>query len=131
MHVAGEAQLRQVVDEGRPEHALPAQPLQFGRGETQAFQVVQGLLQAGGDVEVAAGRQLAGEELEHRRVEHAVLEIALQHGQLVQVGEQDPGRGKAWWLVGHGASSPLGSFLNAARTPAGGFDHYQTEAPGA
>jgi len=46
------------------------------------------LLQARGDQEVARLRQLAHEELEHRHPAHALVMIGLEHGELVEVGEQ-------------------------------------------
>ena len=54
----------------------------------QGLEVVEDLLQARGEQEGALVGQLAHEELEHRRLRHALAVVGLQHGQLVEVGQQ-------------------------------------------
>ena len=83
VHVPGEAQIGEPVDEGGGEAGLPAEPLEFGGFETQAFEVVEGVRQPRGQQEVAIRGETADEELEHGRLVHAVLPVRLEHGELV------------------------------------------------
>jgi len=101
MHVAGESQRGQVVEKGRLEYPLGGQPGQLRGAEAQLLEVVERLLQPRGQIEVATGRQLSSEELEHRGLGHAALEVPLQHGQLVEVGKQHAGGGESRGLGGH------------------------------
>ena len=64
------------------------EPAQFVGMETQVLQIIQNLLQAGGEQEIAVFGQSAHEKLEHRGVVHVFVEVRLQHRQLVQVGQQ-------------------------------------------
>lgn len=81
-------QAGQRIDEVLAEAAAAGQPVELRVGEAQALEVVEHLLEAGRDEEVAALRHLAHEELEHRGPVHAAVEIGLQHGELVEIGEQ-------------------------------------------
>src|SRR6185369_6924034 len=55
------------------------------------FEIVEHLLEAAGEQEIALFRQFAHEELENRRLVHALVEVGLQHGELVEIGEQHRG----------------------------------------
>src|SRR2546430_1002129 len=63
-------------------------PLPLPPREAQNLPKSQPLPQAGRPQEPATRRQLAHEELEDRRVLHALLEIPLQHGELVEIGQE-------------------------------------------
>src|SRR5207247_11059611 len=65
-----------------------ADPVQIPRRQAQILQIAQRLLEAGRHQEPATRRQLAYEELEDRRVLHALLKISLQHGELVEIGQE-------------------------------------------
>ncbi len=54
----------------------------------ELLKVAKYLLESGGEEKVAPARQCAHEELEHRALVHALVEIGLQHGELVQIGQQ-------------------------------------------
>ena len=84
--LAGEAQLAKIGEERLVEQAERAQIGQILLGKVQAVDVVDHALQPGGDGigDVALG---AEEHVEHALVaRHAVLEIAVHHGELVQIG---------------------------------------------
>jgi hypothetical protein len=66
LHVAGEAQLRQMIEEARSEASAPPEPVELLGREAQAFEKIERLLEPGSDEEPALGRKLAHEELEHR-----------------------------------------------------------------
>lgn len=117
--VAAEAEVAQRLQEGRAEAPAVRQPTQFIRGEAQALEIVEGLFDARDEQEVARLGQAAHEQLEHRPVLHALVEVGLQHRQLVQVGEQG--------LVVHGtrrsswssvvSRAPAASMSATARAP--------------
>jgi hypothetical protein len=65
-----------------------SQPRDIVGGETQVFQVIQGLLQSRRDQKSAARRQGAAEQFEHGRAGIAMIQIGLDHIELVEVGEQ-------------------------------------------
>src|SRR5437879_1399768 len=86
--LAREAELFQVFHQRRAEATALGDPVQLPRREAQILQIAQGLLEAGHHQKPATRRQLAHEELEDRRVLHALLDIPLQHGELVEIGQK-------------------------------------------
>ena len=68
--------------------AAAADPVELFRAEGEPLGEVERLLEPRGNEEVASRRQLAHEQLEDGRLRHFALVIRLQHGELVQVGEQ-------------------------------------------
>ncbi len=92
VHVAGETQVLQTIQEFVCEEPTAPGPVDIRCGEMQGLQVLQHLLQAGCQQESPPGGQLAGKELEGRGIGHAVHGVPLQHGELVEVGEQRAGR---------------------------------------
>ena len=68
--------------------AMGAQPRELVLGHAELFEVVEHLLQSGGDQKIAPRRQRAHEEFEHCGVGHALVEIGLQHRKLIQIGQQ-------------------------------------------
>jgi hypothetical protein len=91
VHVAGEAPAGEPCREPRAEDLRALDPIELLGAEAQRLQQLERLLQARGDEELPAGRKLAHEQLEHRRFRHLLLVVRLQHGELVQVGEQRAG----------------------------------------
>ena len=71
------------------EETQAAQIVDLFREKTQVLQTVQGGFQTGED-RVAALKGIGAEkEIEHRRFfGHPLFEVAGQHGQFVQIGEQ-------------------------------------------
>ena len=86
--VPGEAQLRQVLENAVVETRALPQPIEFVAGEMQVFQEFERLLESRRHQEIAHARKLAHVELERGGLRHAAVEIRLQHGELIEVGEQ-------------------------------------------
>ena len=92
--------------------ALPGRTVTIAAQEAQArgsdggHPVLHRLLQPGGDEKAALRRQLAHEELEYRRPRLAVLQVGLDHVELVEVGEQ---RARGEVRVVHGVTSAEGT----------------------
>ena len=72
------------------------EPREVVRRKGQAEQIFDDLRKPRRNQEIALRRQLAHEQFEYRRAVHPLLEVRLQHRELVQVGKQDGG--------GHGAN---------------------------
>ena len=87
-HVAAEAQARQFAHELRRKERRALHPFEFLGTKAQAFQKIQRLLEPGCQQEVALRGKLADEKLEHCGLTHAPRKISVQHGELVEVGEQ-------------------------------------------
>jgi hypothetical protein len=88
MDLAGETQIGQPVDETLREMLARRQPVQLGLRKARLLQEPDGLLQPRRHQKPAPFRQPAHEKLEHRRLRHAMLQIGLQHGELIEVGKQ-------------------------------------------
>ena len=118
--LAGEAQVGEGIDERLVKAPAVGEPLQLIGGKAQAFEIVEGLFQTRRHQEIAAGRQLAHKELEDRRVRHALVEIGLEHGELIEIGEQS-----ALVRTGHlqspKATAPAARMVAMARAPSPGW----------
>ena len=64
-----------------------SQSICFGR-ETQAFEEIERLFESGGHQKPAPGRKLADEEFEYRRLRLAMIQVRLDHVELIEIGEQ-------------------------------------------
>ena len=84
-----------VVDEVAREAAAPPASRSSASRKRAFSRNSDRLLQPRRHQETAPAGQLAHEELEHRGLRHAVLQIGLQHGELVEVGEQQAAAGVA------------------------------------
>ena len=115
--VAAEVPVGERRDEIRAKTPAVAQPVQFVGRETGVLEMVEHLLEAGGDEEVALFRQLADEELEHRRLVHAAREIGLQHGELVEIGQQQAFRIHSGNSSKAAILAPSSDIWASARTP--------------
>jgi hypothetical protein len=71
-----------------PKSAAPRQPLDLLRREMQAFEKVQRLFEPSGDQKAAPGRKVANEKLENRGLRLAVIQVRLDHIELVEIGQQ-------------------------------------------
>ncbi len=87
MDLAAEAESRQPIDEVVAEAAAVSQPGELILAKAKVLEVVEGLFEPGGEQEVALRGQGAHEEFEDRGVVHALVEIGLQHGEFVEVGQ--------------------------------------------
>ena len=88
LHVAGEAQLRQMIEEAVSEASALPEPVELLGREAQAFEKIERLLEPDSDEEPALGRKLAHEELEHRGPPLPMIQVSLDHVELVEVGEE-------------------------------------------
>ena len=57
-------------------------------GEAQGLKVVEDGVESAGYKKIAVARQSAHEEAEDGTLRHALLEVGLKHGELVEVGEE-------------------------------------------
>ena len=88
MHIAGEAELAQVVEQIPAELAGGLEPFEFRRREAKVFEVVERLLEAGRKEKAAAGGQAADEEFENGGFCLAMIQVGLHHVDLIKVGQQ-------------------------------------------
>ena len=88
MHVAAEAPSLEVLREFRRKKPAARDPLELLWPEARLLQKIEGLLEAGRHHEVAVLRQLADEELEDRGRFHALAIVRMQHGELVEIGQE-------------------------------------------
>ena len=86
MHLAGEAKRAQVIQQLVAE-TRAGQHCQLAFAVAQRLDGVEQLLESGRDQKAALARQLADEQLKDRLLGQARCEVALHHGELVQVGQ--------------------------------------------
>ena len=79
--------LAQVVEKIPAEPAGALEPFEFRRREAQVFEVIERLLESGRNEKSAAGGQAADEEFENGGFGLAMVQIGLDHVDLVEVGE--------------------------------------------
>jgi len=121
MDIASEAQVFQRSQECRAESPGRRQPFQFILVEACLHEEFQRLLEPGRDEKFASRPQPADEELEHRGLLHAVVVIALQHGELVEVGEEDTAGGvHGDRLASVMGCAPSSTISSTARRPSPG-----------
>ena len=88
MHVAGEAQFGELIGKVPAEAPAFSHPIEFFPGEAQVFEELQHLLEPGRHQKIAVPRQPPDKKLEDGDIVHPLREVRLQHGELVEVGEQ-------------------------------------------
>ncbi len=93
VHVAGEAEGGEIVEQVLAEAAAVFEPRKFLVGEAQVFQIIERVLEAGGEQEAATIRQPPHEELEHGLLVLALVQVGLDHVELVEVGGEGAGEG--------------------------------------
>ena len=89
--VAGEAEIFQITHKSRTKSAVARDPFKLLRRKLYRFEKRYRLFKSRCDEKIALWRQLADKELEDRRLLHALIEVALKHGELVEVGQQCAG----------------------------------------
>ena len=70
---------------------MPRDPVELLRRKLHRFEKRYRLFKSGCDEKIALCRQLADKELEDSRFLHALIEISLKHGELVEIGQQSAG----------------------------------------
>jgi hypothetical protein len=126
IHIAGEAEFSQPVEEALVEPAQRSEGVEALAREAKAFKVLKDIVEAAGEKVVAPFGEAAHEEAEGRRLGHTPLDVGLQHGELVQISEQaeigvvDPElRGCHRHLLRHVGTSALPyRWLRALSSPA-------------
>ncbi len=113
MDVAGESEAGKIIDQPLPEPAGAGKPVDFLGREAQVLEKIERLLEPGRDQETASRRQPADEELEHRRSGLAMIQVGLNHVELIEIGEQ---RVRRPIHVGHLANAIKAEFA-AGRQP--------------
>ena len=106
VHVAGETKTAEIIEQVLPEAAGRFQPIDLRWRETQVFQIVERVRQAGGEQEGAPAGQPPHEEFEHRLLVLAAVQIGLDHVELVEIGGERAFDGGHGGLLGRGHSPP-------------------------
>ena len=88
MHIAGEAEVRKMIEQARAEASGLCEPVDVCGREMHAFEKVERLLQPGGNEKPPSSRQVADEKFEYRGVGCAVIQISLDHVELVKIRQQ-------------------------------------------
>ena len=86
--VAGEAESLQPLQKALGEAAERGKVIQALAGEAQALEVSEHVVEAAGEEVVAPLGQAPHEEAEGGLFVHALLDVCLQHRELVEIGEQ-------------------------------------------
>ena len=89
--VAPEPERCEIIEKRRAESPGARKPGHVVRREAQALDEPESVLEACGQEKSAPRRQLAEEKLENGGARHPMIEIRLQHVQLVEVGEKGAG----------------------------------------
>ncbi len=92
MDVAVETEAGELIEQVPLESVGAGKPVDLFGAEAEGFQEIERLFEAGGHQEAAARRQFADEELEHRGFGVAMIQIGLDHVEMIEVGEQRAGR---------------------------------------
>jgi hypothetical protein len=88
VNVAGEAKIRQAVEQRLLETSRACEPFNFFGGEMEIFEKLQRLFKARSHQESAARRQFAHEELEDRGLGLTMIQVSLDHVHLIKIREQ-------------------------------------------
>jgi hypothetical protein len=87
-YVSGKAKVRQVGELAFGKHVQRPQIGDVIGAEAEVSELVEKIVDAAGEEEVAAFRQLADEEAERRCLAHAAGAMGAQHRQFIEIGEQ-------------------------------------------
>ena len=88
MHVAFEAKSGKMIQQARSKSATARQPIDLLGREMQVFEKGESLFKSGRYQEAAPGRKIADEELENRSLCLSMIQVCLDHIELVKVGQQ-------------------------------------------
>jgi len=93
MDVTAETEVGEIVEEVVFEPAGAFKPIDFGRGEAKILKKIKRLMQPGGEQKSAPRRQRTDKQFEHCRVSIAMIQIGLDHVDLIKVGQERTGCG--------------------------------------
>src|SRR5262249_14722282 len=88
-----ESESAEIIEKIVVKSARALEPTDVGRREVKIFEKIQRLLQSGGEQESAPRRQSAHEQLEYRGAGVAMIQIGLNHVDLIKIGQQWTGCG--------------------------------------
>ena len=88
MHVAAKAQRREIVEHAFPEPTIVRKPIDLAGREAQILQKVERLFETRRHQELPPGGKRADEKLKDRGLRMAVVQVGLDHVELIKVGEQ-------------------------------------------
>ncbi len=83
-----EAEIGEVIDQSWFEAPRRLEVADVVIREAKPLEEVEQLFEPGRQQEVARLRQASREELEHRFVVHPAIDVGIQHGELVEIGQQ-------------------------------------------
>ena len=86
VHVAREAECREMIKQALVEAAASCEPVNLLCREAQSFKEIERLLKSGRYQEAASRREFAYEELKYRRLCLAMIQVRLEHVELVEIG---------------------------------------------
>ncbi len=86
--IASEAKVGEIVDQARFEALRRLQVADVFVREAKPLEEVEQLFEPGRQQEIAGLRQASREELENRFVVHPAVDVGVQHGELVEIGQQ-------------------------------------------
>jgi hypothetical protein len=85
---AGEAEIAEVFEKVVVKSPGALEPIDVGGREAKILKKIERLMQSGGEQEAAPRRQAADEEFEHCRIGVAMIQISLDHVDLIKIGQQ-------------------------------------------
>ena len=88
MDVAGEMKIGELSEQFLSEAAGSPEPADVLGREAQIFEKIERLFEASRNQKAASGWKLADEEFENRRLGLAVIQVGLEHVELIEVGQQ-------------------------------------------
>ena len=93
MHIAGEPEVGEIVDEIVAKASGALEPVDFRRREAQRLQIIERILEPCRQQETAPRRQPPHEEFEHGLLVLATIQIGLDHVEFVEIGGERAGEG--------------------------------------
>src|SRR5262249_4072276 len=88
MDFARESECAEIIEKVVVKSARALEPTDIGGREAKIFEKTQRLLQSGGEQESAPRRQTAHEQLEYRGAGVAMIQIGLNHVDLIKISQQ-------------------------------------------
>ena len=85
---------RKIIEQIVAEAAGAFEPVDVGRRKAQRLEIVERVVEPGGEQKAAPRRQPPHEEFEHRLLVLAAVQIGLDHVEFVEVGGERAGQGR-------------------------------------
>src|SRR6516225_5416380 len=88
MHISSEAEFGKVVEQSFAKSAAACEPVDVLGRKSDVFEEGEGLFESRRDQEAATGRKLSHEEFEYGRLPLAMVQVGLDHVELIEIGQQ-------------------------------------------